>query len=78
MSKVSRSFETEKDNLKKDYEILLANVREEYKRCTHEMRIILEQKNEEISDLSERLKGVENNFRRERAQIEDTLHKDSY
>ena len=64
--------------MKKDYELLLANVRDEYKKCTHEMRTILEQKNDEIQELTFKVKDVEASFRRERAIIEDTLHKDSY
>ena len=64
--------------MKRDYEILLANVREEYKNCTAEMRGILESKNEEIQELSFKIKDMDVVFRKERVEIEETLHKDSY
>ena len=48
LSKVVRNNDAEKESMKRDYENLLASVREEYKICTSEMRVILESKNEEI------------------------------
>ena len=78
MSKLIRNHDSEKESMKRDYENLLANVREEYKNCTGEMRGILESKNDEIQELSFKIKDMEGVFRKERVEIEETLHKDSY
>jgi hypothetical protein len=78
VSKLIRNQDSEKESMKRDYENLLANVREEYKNCTAEMRVILESKNDEIQELSFKIKDMEGVFRKERVEIEETLHKDSY
>jgi chromosome segregation ATPase len=78
VSKLIRNHDSEKESMKRDYENLLANVREEYKNCTGEMRGILESKNDEIQELSFKIKDMEGVLRKERVEIEETLHKDSY
>ena len=65
-------------NLKRDYEDLLKQVKDEYAQCTTEMKSFLDNKTLENGQLSAQMKELQDKHRKERCELEDALHKDKY
>ncbi|CDW90848.1 UNKNOWN [Stylonychia lemnae] len=78
VQKQQRLHDQEKDCLKKDYESLLQSVRDEYYKCNKELKSIIDSKTDEVLNLSLKLKQDQEDHRKERNELEETLHKDKY
>ena len=48
MSKKTRENEMEKESIKKEYEELIKNIKQEYFLCNKELKTVVDSKNEEI------------------------------
>ena len=55
--------------MKRDYEFLIQNVREEYQKCNGELRQIVDIKNSEINTLSGELKVSSDTYRKEKIEL---------
>jgi predicted nucleic acid-binding Zn-ribbon protein len=75
---MGRGNEQEKESLKKDYEDLLQNVREEYTRCNTELRQIVDVKTSENGQLTDELSGMNETYKREKNELQESMTKDKY
>jgi hypothetical protein len=64
--------------MKRDYEKLIQSIREEYQKCNTELRHIVESKNNEIIDISSKLRKVEEIHITLKREFDDTLKKERY
>lgn len=77
-SRYRQTHQAEKEGMIKEYELLVAKVRDEYQLCNDTLRKASESQVNEITALSTLLRESEERFRKEKTELDEQLIKDKY